>query len=238
MIKISVEADVSQLLRRMDIAKSQIPFATALALTKTAQAVKADLRLGMSASFQSVVAYTLNSMYVGRATKTDLVATVGVKGADTHTGASKWLKPEVFGGVRQRGIEAILRPANLPPSGMYAVPGKAAKMSGNRINISWLRSLVSDMLSQGVSGNVTKSNTRKRKGQGQLQYFVLLQPWGKLPAGIWGKRGRYVLPLIIFVRQPKYRAKFDFYGIAQTTAKQRFPIEFEAAAKRAMETAR
>lgn len=238
MLKVDVRVDVRLALRKLKIARDQVPFATALALTKTAQAVKEDLRDGMKADFRHVASFTLNSLYLERATKATLVATIGIKGADANVGAVKWLRPEVYGGARQRGLEALLRSVNLPPDGLYAVPGKAAKKSGNgRIDINWVRSLVADMASQGVSGNVTKSNERKRKGQAALTYFVLVTPWGKLPPGIYGKRGRYVLPFIIFVARPKYAAKFDFYGIAQRTIQRRFPIEFELAVKRAMATA-
>ena len=127
---------------------------------------------------------------------------------------------------------------------MYAVPGKSAKLSGaKRIDINWLRSLIADISEQGVSnarGIVTKGTkgTRKRKGQGALQYVVLLTPWGKLLPGIYGRRGRGLFPFIIFVRQPKYSARFDFYGLAQRQAVARFPDEFRAAVDRALATAR
>ena len=248
MIKISVYTDISGLVRKMDLAKRQVPFATALALTKTAQGVKTDLVAAMSSTFEQPTSYTLGSLQVGRATKADPVATVGVKGGSTGVGAIRYLRPEVYGGERAHAIDALLRPIGLPPAGMYAVPGKAAKLSGaRRIDISWLRSLVADIGEQGVvnaRGIVTRGSkgSKRRKGQGKnLEYFVLTERWGKLLPGIYGRRsGRPsgAFPLVIFVRRPKYRAKFDFYGIATRAAVARFPAEFRSAVDVALATAR
>jgi hypothetical protein len=55
---------------------------------------------------------------------------------------------------------------------------------------------------------------------------------------LYGKKGRNVFAYIIFVREPKYSQRFDFFGIGQTAARDRFPIEFDLAIKRALATAR
>lgn len=237
MIKITVKVDTERFLNKIKVARDQLPFATALALTRTAQAVKDDLRTGMSSSFKDVTTYTLNSMYVKGATKAELVATVGLKGADSGVGAVNWLSPEIYGGVRNKAIEKLLNKVGLPPDGMYAVPGKSAKMSGGRINFAWLQSLIADMAAQGISsGVITRKSLKRRKGYGSngtQRYFVLIEKWGKLSPGIYGARGRAAYPLIMFVRQPRYSKRFDFYGIATTTARQRFPQEFAAALRRA-----
>lgn len=239
MLKFTVKVDMQKFIDKMNAARDQIPFATALALTRTAQAVKADLVSGMSSAFRSPTTYTLNSLYLDRATKANLVATIGVKGADSGTGAVKWLKPEIYGGVRERGLELFLEPLGLPPPGLYAVPGSKAKMTSNgKIDMTWVKRLVADIGSQGKSGLVSKRWRGIRKRDGALKYFILEAKWGKLLPGIYAKQGRSLLPLIMFVRQPKYRKRFDFYGIAQRTAQQRFPQEFAAAVKQAMATRR
>lgn len=240
MLKITVKVDMQKYLDKMNAARDQIPFATALALTRTAQAVKADLVSGMSSAFKSPTTYTLNSLYLDRATKANLVATIGVKGADSGTGAVKWLKPEIMGGARERGLELFLEPLGLPPAGLYAVPGSKAKTtSGGKIDTAWVKRLVADIGAQGKSGGLINKRWRGiRKRDGALKYFVLETKWGKLLPGIYGKQGRSLLPFIIFVRQPRYAKRFDFYGIAQRTAQQRFPAEFAAAVKQAMATRR
>jgi hypothetical protein len=246
MLRINVKVDDRLFREKLKLIEKQVPFATALALTKTAQAIKPELVAGMASEFQQPTSFTLNSLTVSRAEKkaADIVATIGVKGAESGKGAVRWLSPEVYGGERSHAIEALLRPLGLPPSGMYAVPGKSAKLSGaKRIDINWFRSLIADISEQGVSnarGIVTKGTkgTRRRKGQGALQYFVLMTKWGKLQPGIYGRRGRGIFPFVIFVRQPKYSARFDFYGIAQRQATARFPDEFKAAMAKALASAR
>jgi hypothetical protein len=236
MFKIVVNVDISKALAKIGAARDQVPFATALALTKTAQDVKAAAQGGMDTAFENVTRYTRNSLAITAATKAALTAYVGVRGGET--GAVKWLRPEIFGGQRQSGIEVLLKQINLPPPGMYAVPGANAKLTSNKkVDINWLASLVGAIQIQGQSGITIRQGKGKnaRKG-GAGQYFVLLQKWGKLPPGIYGKRGTAVFPYIIFVRQAVYKKRFDFYGIAASTARQQFPIQFTAALKRAMAT--
>jgi hypothetical protein len=236
-LKISVNIDMAGAIAKLQGARDQVPFATALALTKTAQFTKEALRQGMSSSFASVTNYTKNSLAVTAAAKSNLTAAVGVRGDET--GAVKWLRPEVFGGKRGRGLEALLYKAGLPPPGMYAVPGKFAKLSGGHVDVQWVAALVSAILVMGQSGTTIGMTKRRnvRKG-GAEQYFVLREKWGKLLPGIYGKRGRSVFPYIIFVRQPTYKKRFDFFGIGQRAARERFPLEFDIAIKRALATAR
>jgi hypothetical protein len=243
MIRITLNIDDALFRAKLEIPKKQWPFATALALTKTAQAVKTDLSKEMGKAFENPTTYTLNSLKVERAEKATLVATVGVRGGDQGKGAVRWLAPEIAGGGRSHAIEAMLEPLGLPPAGMYAVPGNAAKTTGSgKLDINWFRSLVSDITSQGISearGIVTKrTKGTGKKRQGALQYVVLMTKWGKLLPGIYGRRGRGIFPFILFVRPPKYRAKYDFYGVATRTANARFPDEFKAAIAKALATAR
>src|SRR5258708_39604558 len=111
---------------------------------------------------------------------------------------------------------------------MYAVPGKFAKLSGGHVDVQWVAALVSAILVMGQSGTTIGMTKRRnvRKG-GAEQYFVLREKWGKLLPGIYGKRGRSVFPYILFVRQPTYAKRFDFFGIGQRAARERFPLEFD-----------
>jgi hypothetical protein len=244
MIKINVTVDLSKLIAKLDAAREQVPFATALALTRTAQNVQGALVDEMKSVFKAPSSFTLRSLTVTRAEKTALLATVGVRGADTGRGAIRWLAPEVFGGERSHAIEALLQPLGLPPNGLYAVPGASAKMAGSsgRIDINWFRSLVADIAAQGITqarGIVTRRiRGTGRKRAGVLQYAILLEKRGKLQPGIYGRRGRGIYPFVLFVRKPNYRARLDFFGVAQRVARETFPYEFRAAVAKAMATAR
>jgi len=242
-LKINVNFDMSGLVAKLENAKSQVPFATALALTKTAQNVKAALVEEMTSVFKAPTSFTLRSLTVTRAEKASLLATVGVRGADTGKGAIRWLAPEVHGGERSHAIEALLQPLGLPPKGLWAVPGSAAKQTaGGGIDINWFRSVVADIAAQGISqsrGILTRRiRGTGRKSAGVLQYAILLERSGKLLPGIYGRRGRGIYPFVIFVKPPKYKAKFDFYGVGRRVAYGTFPGEFKAALAKALATAR
>ncbi|TVO53838.1 hypothetical protein [Denitromonas halophila] len=51
--------------------------------------------------------------------------------------------------------------------------------------------------------------------------------------GIWIRAelfgGDAIRPLFMFVKQPRYKARLDFYGVARRTVEQEFPGEFKAA---------
>jgi hypothetical protein len=59
--------------------RTQLPFATAKALTLTGQIVKNSIRGSMQVGFDRPTPYTLNSVFLKPATKTDLVAVVNLK---------------------------------------------------------------------------------------------------------------------------------------------------------------
>lgn len=236
---IQCKVDASDALAMLTAAVKQVDFATAVALSRTALAVKAAERAEMQRVFVSAVSFTLNSLYVKTASKSNLIATVGIKDQGGKS-AVDWLLPEIEGGHRTHGIEVFLKPIGLPPNGLFAVPGSAAPMSGGKININQLKKIVGILQSQpqGAAGFVSI----KRKGRGRssrkAQYFYLDHAAFGLPAGIFGVKGREVLPIIIFVKQPSYRAKYDFYGVATTTAERVFPQLFKTALADALASAR
>lgn len=238
MTVIRVRVNIDDALNTLTVAQKQVDFAHAVALTKTGQAVKAAEREEMQRVFTSAVPFTLNSLYVKSATRSNLVATVGIKDQG-GTSAVDWLLPEIEGGKRTHGIEVFLKPIGLPPSGLYAVPGSAAPMSGNKkINVNALKKIIGSLQSQPQGAAGFASIKRKGRSSKKAQYFYLDKPMFGLPAGIFGVKGREVLPIILFVKQPSYKAKYDFYGVATTTAERVFPQAFKAALAAALATAR
>jgi hypothetical protein len=224
MIKINVKVEMQKFLDKMNVARDQIPFATALALTKTAQGVRQDLKAAMQKSFSHMSAFTANSLYITTADKRRLAdgATIGVKEA-----AAGYLRPEIFGGSRGPGIEKWLAAIGLPPSGYFAVPTENAKFVGGgkgRVSTAWLQKICQQL-------GAGKSEGKKRKNQTQI--FALTAKKGRLVPGIYSQRGGTVTPLILFVPSVKYGKRFDFFGVAEQSARRRFPQEFADAVKRA-----
>ena len=79
-LSFDVRGDTSQITRHLSsLAQRQVPFATALALTKTAKFVQQKIREEMPRVFDRPTRYTLNSTWVRAATKARLWAEVKIK---------------------------------------------------------------------------------------------------------------------------------------------------------------
>lgn len=140
MIKVSFTG-LRERLQTLDrLEREQLPFAAALALTRTAQVVAGDLRTQMQVVFDRPTPATLDSLFIQPATKQKMEARVWIKdGLSSGAGgqsvgrqgawgkgraAIKWLTPEVFGGPRDdKGIEALLRRRGVLGNGQYVMPG-------------------------------------------------------------------------------------------------------------------
>jgi len=94
LISINVRADVKKLTRSLDdFAKRQVPFATAQALTAVAMKVQEAETKALAETFENPTPFTLKSIGVKGARKSNLTATVFVKDI-----AAKYLEPYETGG--------------------------------------------------------------------------------------------------------------------------------------------
>lgn len=94
MLHLNVTADLRPLTRSLDdLAKKQLPFATARALTGTAKRVQAAQKEAFSSVFDRPTLFTQRSIGVTAAKKADLKATVFVKDI-----AAQYLEPFELGG--------------------------------------------------------------------------------------------------------------------------------------------
>jgi len=239
MFKLSVQGDLSKAIKKLnDLERRQIPFATAKALTRTAQAVQKDLRSEMRRVFDRPTRYTLNSLRVRPATKANLTATVHFKNEAGSDGAGGYLLPQIRGGQRAyKRFELHLQRAGILAPGFYAVPG-----AGSRLNASGNMSQgqITQILS-GVKAHpdpyARSSKASGRRNPKPLAYFVA-RPGGHLPYGIWQRVGAAVRPVMLFVRAPNYKVRFRFGDVAKRGAAKHFPIEFRRALNEALATAR
>lgn len=232
-IKGSTKALLADLAKR----NKQLRFATAVALTKTAVEVRKDLQAEQRRVFDRPKPWTLNSMYVKPATKQILEAHVGHKDfAPKGTAAGKYLQPQIEGGQRPlKRFEKLLQARGLLPAGMYAVPGKGVRLDqyGN-MSVGQLQQVLSNLGAQfDAYQNTPRVNAKGKRSQ--KRYFAATISgtpgiWERLPAG--------VRPVIVFVRSPSYRQRYDFFGVAQRSAERHLPRQADAAIRRAMETVR
>jgi hypothetical protein len=255
MLKIDVRHNLAAVKAQFDtLRKDQVPYATALALTRTAQAVKVGEVAEMARVFDRPTPYTLNSLYMKPATKRQLEARVWLK-EDTFKGtpATKYLLPQIEGGGRRmKRFELALQRVGAMPADYQAVPGERMPMDayGNmeRGEIVRILSYLKAFGEQGYRANITdKRRTRLAKGTKTAYgyaYFVVL-PGSKakhLHPGIWKRVhtgfGSAILPMIMFVRKARYGKRFNFYQVAERVIAREFPRQFAEAARQAMATAR
>lgn len=82
MLKVDVQVEVQQVAGLLGQYEKQVPFATAVALTRTAQEGQAEMRRAFVAKFDRPTPYTLkNALFIKPATKAKLEAQFGVKDA-------------------------------------------------------------------------------------------------------------------------------------------------------------
>ena len=232
-MQISVNVDLRGFVIGMRRAGLDHTLAAAKALTFTAEAVRQAERAEMRRVFDRPTPYTINSLFLKGATPQNLEARVWFKtlGAKSH-----YLSPQVDGGARlPKAFEMHLRSAGILPQGMFAVPGGRAQLDAyGNFKSSELVKLLSALRAlpqQGYLANRSAASARRRAKQKRpralVNYFVGAPKRGG-PMGVWERVGQAGLrPILIFVRAPRYRKRFDFYGIAQRVAGEVFPVKYE-----------
>lgn len=256
MIQINMKADIAAAKRKLSlIQRKHVPFATALALTRTAQAAKEEVRKTMTQVFHNPINYTLNALMMTPARKDRLHARVWVKNkldAGKGTSPEDYLLPQIEGGTRNlKRFEVALQKRGILPSGMYAVPGAGARMDayGNmsRGQIVEILSYLQAFGEQGYKANMTakrmaglRKGSKTRRG---YEYFVVRPGTGNhLPPGVWQRvsfgMGKAIKPVLIFVRAPVYQKRLPFTQIVERVARRELKTQFDKALAYALATAR
>jgi hypothetical protein len=246
MVRLEVKSDLPALISKIrNLREDQLPFAIASAVTKTAYAAKRALEVAMPFTFDRPTPYTLGSLFLSPATKGLPIAKIWIKDdAGKGTPAAKYLLPEIAGGARNmKRFERRLQLMGLLPQGMFAVPGDAAPLDrfGN-IAASKIEEILSALgaaeIYSGYKANRTNASRARRRGR--AEYFVGSPGGG--PLGVYQRfafaHGSAVKPILIFVRAPVYRPRFDFQEIAAKVVRDQFPRQFSEAYQRAVATAR
>jgi hypothetical protein len=207
-----------------DISKRQLPFALARALTQTAKAIQEDEKKEMKQTFDRPTPFTLNSLRIEPATKTNLKAIVAIKDK-----AVSILSPHIFGG--ERGIKRFefhLRRAGILPQDKYVTPGACAPLDryGNIPGGIITRILSALKAHPDIYAWRTARSIKRRRGR--VVKYVVIPEGKKAHAGIYEREGNRIKPIMMFVRKPLYSKRFRFFEIAQLTAERRFQKIFDA----------
>lgn len=240
---VSVRADTNAdaLGRKLSNAvANQIPFATALALTKTAQDIRAAERTEMQRVFDRPTPFTLNAFEVIAARKDSLVAEVRYK--EGHPYARRhFLRVQAEGGGRPLAAwERHLRDSGalmglgLSPAAIIPARGARRDAYGNW-SAGERNRVLSALQAQRDSLSNTTDNSRRRNPR-RADYYVGRR--GRT-FGVFRQQGDDDDLILLFVdKVPVYPARFDFDGVARRTWATVYEGNFEAAMDRALASAR
>lgn len=248
-LKMTVETNFPDIAKRIKELGSQSTFATAVALTRTGQDVKAAINDGMQRAFDRPTSYTMNSLRLKTATKSNLEAQVFLKDeGGKGTPAARYLDPQISGGSRaQKGMERMLQRAGLLGAGQFAVPAAGAQLDANgnvrRPQIVQILSQLKLQRSVGFESRATGSaRSQKAIARQGVTYFALAVAARGLQPGIYLKRkfahGSAIRPVFIFVSAVSYKPRLKFYETGEAVAQARFPGHFETEMAKAIATAR
>jgi hypothetical protein len=226
MIEVSVKHTLDKLSARLGNLVQERKVAVAIALTATAQDVREAEYEEMKRVFDRPTRFTLSSLFLKRATAADLRAVVWLR-EQWPNPRVHYLSPQIHGGQRPlKRFEHLLQAKGLLPAGMAAVPGRGARFDANgnmsRGQLIQVLSSLQAMGEHGYAANRTNSARSRRSAKRAGQYFVGRPGGGRLPLGVWHKRGEQLLPVLIFVPVPKYSKRFDFYGVANKVVARNF----------------
>jgi hypothetical protein len=260
---ISIRHDMDKALRQLSMLDlKQRPFAVATALTDIANEVREAHIRAMPSEIDRPKPFTINSLYVKRARKDDLVSRVFFKERIAKgTTADKYLRPIVYSGARpQKRYEVKLSADGALPVGMKSMPGRGAPMDAyGNIRGSEVAAIIAQLgVSNGGDGPQRKrgyisdkkfKSLQKRglvlsKGTGaqrtvvRSQYFVAHSKKTGDPLGVWKLVSRgHVEPVLIFARQANYKESFHFIARGERVVRQRFGAVLGDAIRYAIETA-
>ena len=205
--------------------------ALADALNHTANQARQALRVEMASVFDRPTPWTLNSIRILQAkpaaSPEAAVWVQDISGGKNPFSAEDYLVPQVEGGVRfQRRSEGYLRESGILPAGRFVVPAAGARLDGyGNIQRGHMMQILSGLKAMKLSGSdsaATDSKRSLRKGHA-LAFFVMKR--GKTPIGIAERRGKNMVMVLAFVRQPQYRERFKFHDVVRRVAEDDGQLE-------------
>lgn len=238
MIEINVKADIAAATEFLnDMQRSQVPFAAALALTRTGKKLSTNLAGELRSKLESPSPYTLRSTFSTVSTKVNLSTTVGIKDMKPAGGTAPavLLKEHFGGGLRgHKPMEKALAQMGDLPAGWRVVPGAGMPLDayGNP-----KRTAVRELL------GALRAGTQVYKGRGKkvalVGYFVIkVGARSNMHPGVYWRKGRAIRPMFLFIAQAGYRKRVDLPRMGQYTVARDFQNEFRQALSNAITTAR
>jgi hypothetical protein len=214
-MRFTVTDTSAQFVEAMAKRSTNITFASAVALTRTAQKVKTAQTDLMAQKLDRPTRFTLNSLMLKPATKTKLEAIVQTKEGFGSVPAGRFLLPLVEGG--QRRMKASEKRLD-----SYWTPARGIPLdaSGN-VRGSTINKILSQLkLRNDTAQNASKSKRSKAKRASESYFIsdgIVFQRKGKTSPS----------PYLILVKKvPTYRKMLPWYETATEVIDQTLPAEF------------
>ncbi|MCC6658897.1 MAG: hypothetical protein IT512_11995 [Rhodocyclaceae bacterium] len=214
--KVQIASNTHDAARYVGDVGRQVPFATAVALTRTAKRLSEMYVAEVDRVFDKPVAFTRRGFGFSPATKATLTSKVLIKSKQ-----AKYLLPQITGG--RRGLKSFeKRLGGETGATDYWVPGQGVRLTAaGNLSLSEIKSIAAGLRKSGKYGEV---------------FVGVPRGHANAPFGIWarpkttGRRVRGAIkPLLIRIQTPNYSKRFDFHGFAEKHAGRIFDEEFSRA---------
>lgn len=239
---LKVSSNIDEVIARVGGDARQVTFATAVALTRTMKGVEQDLYDDMRRVWDRPTPFSLRSLRVLPARKDMLEASVEIKDrsySKSSLSPQQIYEHQYFGGPRkQKAIERYAQRAGLISANEILVPASGAKLDAYG-NMS--RGQVQQVMSQmrlGLDPYAWASKSKRSQANKAKAGRMFWSRGGHLARGVWIRRGRSTLPLMLVADSPVYRARMDMQRVGMASFDRRFEAEFDKAYLTAIRTAR
>lgn len=243
-MRVTLRSNLSDIAQRVAAIGRQGPYVAAVSLTRSVKAAQLAIRTEEQRVFDRPTPYALNSTYVKAATKSNIVAELGIKERGASKGAplERVLGPEIYGGGRgQKGFERMLQRAGVLPAGWLVVPAAAARLDGNgNVVRGQLEQILAALQVQRSAGQGRRATRGRASASSRrtVDYFVLQAAQRGLKPGIYLKRqfahGSAIKPVFLFVRNATYRERLKFFDTSRKTVAETFEGVFASEMAKAM----
>lgn len=232
-------------------AREQLPFAVFLAVNDVATGGVRHNQRAMRRQLDRPKPFTIRGIYPRKARYRRGQRQAGLAAAVTTaslmwrefaakgTPAGKYLRPVVFGTPRlAKRHEVALRRRGLIKNNAYLVPAPGQRLNqyGNLTRANYVKILSA----LGASSDGSQNRTARSRGRNaRLKNYFVPKRGGQLTPGVYERKNSGAIkPVLIEVRQPQYRQRYDFFTTSANFARRQFPISLRIAMRRALRTAR
>ena len=192
--------------------------------------------------------------FAGRGTRDQLSLSTSGSSRGSQTAGNKFLYPQIYGGTRNaRSSERRFREIGVMNANQFWVKGEGARLNkygdiapGQIIQIL---SALKAFRDSGYDSNYNPKSNRKTKNPLAEKLLVIkdYKNKGKLYPGVYeltnpviSKTGkvRYtnLKPLLIFLQNPQYKKRYDFFGVGQRSFDKYFEDKLNEAMTYALST--